>query len=209
MADADGRVVRAAQRRDDRRRKLLLAAQRTFSKKGFHATTIADIIQEARVARGTFYLYYPSKRAVFEALLAQMLAHISSAAERVDTGPGAEPIVVQMERRVRRLLEVVDSHRDLALILLREAGALDADMNQKLDAFYGSLCRLIEGGLRTGRAIGIVRPANPRILARLVLGGLKEVLLHWLTDPASVETEAAAKEILRYNLGGLFIPGRL
>ena len=61
---ADGRTTRAAKQRQDRREQVLLCAQRVFSRKGYHAAGVADIIQAAGVARGTFYLYFESKRRV-------------------------------------------------------------------------------------------------------------------------------------------------
>ncbi|GBD13073.1 putative HTH-type transcriptional regulator YvdT [bacterium HR24] len=47
----------------DRRRSLLAAARRVFARKGYEAATVAEIVAEAGVAQGTFYLYFPSKRA--------------------------------------------------------------------------------------------------------------------------------------------------
>ena len=44
-----------------RRDQLLDAAERLFAKKGLAESTVADIAEEAGVAKGTFYLYFPSK----------------------------------------------------------------------------------------------------------------------------------------------------
>ena len=48
---------------------LLEAARRVFSKKGFHDATVDEIAATAGVAKGTVYLYYPSKRAIYWAAL--------------------------------------------------------------------------------------------------------------------------------------------
>ncbi len=42
--------------REQRREQVLDAAKAVFAKKGFHRSSIADIIQRAGIARGTFYL---------------------------------------------------------------------------------------------------------------------------------------------------------
>jgi AcrR family transcriptional regulator len=54
--------------KENRRRDLLAAAARCFSRNGFHATTTADIVREAGVSQGTFYLYFSTKDDVIAAL---------------------------------------------------------------------------------------------------------------------------------------------
>ena len=53
---------------EERRAELMNSAQRLFLKQGIGATTIEQITDGARVAKGTFYLYFPSKEAVLAAL---------------------------------------------------------------------------------------------------------------------------------------------
>jgi len=54
--------------KEARRREILAAAQRCFSRNGFHTTTTADIVREAGVSQGTFYLYFKTKDDVIAAL---------------------------------------------------------------------------------------------------------------------------------------------
>jgi len=202
--EEDGRVRRAAERRSRRRVQLLQAAQRVFSNKGYHATSVADILAEASASRGTFYLYFPSKWAVFEALLEQMFQHISRAVRRVRVGEGSEPVVDQMNGNVCRVLDVVHAHRELTIILLREAVALDIDLDRKVAAFYGRLCQLVEGGLTLGQSMGLVRACDTRMVAHCVLGSMKEVVLDWLTASDPLDRDELAREILAYNLHGIY-----
>lgn len=53
---------------EQRRKDLVDAARRTFGEKGFKATTVSEIVREAGVAQGTFYLYFDSKEEVLEAV---------------------------------------------------------------------------------------------------------------------------------------------
>jgi AcrR family transcriptional regulator len=55
----------AAQRREQ----ILKAALEVFSQKGFAAATVPEIAKAAGVAAGTIYLYYPSKRELFIAVI--------------------------------------------------------------------------------------------------------------------------------------------
>ena len=51
--------------RQERRAQVLRHAKRIFARKGYHRTNVADIIARARIARGTFYLYFQNKRDIF------------------------------------------------------------------------------------------------------------------------------------------------
>lgn len=52
---------------------ILAAAQQIFAEKGFHKTTIDEIAESAQVAKGTVYLYFPDKKALFEHILNGLL----------------------------------------------------------------------------------------------------------------------------------------
>lgn len=51
-----------------RREELMDAAQTLFLQKGFAATSVAEIVKAADVAKGTFYLYFQTKEDVLNAL---------------------------------------------------------------------------------------------------------------------------------------------
>ena len=57
----------------ERRERILEAALTAFERGGYHGTHVDDVIREADIARGTFYLYFPGKHEVFEALVDRML----------------------------------------------------------------------------------------------------------------------------------------
>ena len=56
---------RSQRRREQTAGALLEAARRVLSAKGYHGTKIVDIARAASVGVGTFYLYYPTKEALF------------------------------------------------------------------------------------------------------------------------------------------------
>lgn len=50
---------------DFRRAEILAAAMVIFGKKGFDSTRMDDVAQQARIAKGTLYLYFRSKRDIY------------------------------------------------------------------------------------------------------------------------------------------------
>lgn len=92
-----GDIVRWRRRKEARPQEILEAALSVFAEKGFAAARMDDIAIRARVSKGTIYLYFKSKEAVFRALVQETLA-----------------------RRVSDLALVVRDHRGPVAPLLRE-----------------------------------------------------------------------------------------
>ena len=65
---ADYAARALAEQTIDRRRELLDAAVRVFARKGFHASRVGDIAEEAGVAHGLLYHYFRSKDEVLETI---------------------------------------------------------------------------------------------------------------------------------------------
>lgn len=203
----DGRSLRARRQRKSRRAQVLESALTAFVEKGYHAASITDIIAGASIARGTFYLYFESKRAVFEELLEGYLKRISASVSRVSLAPDAPPPGDQLRSNVERVLDVLSANQGLNQLLLRQAVGLDADFDRKLDEFYGRLIDYIQGALDLGQQMGMVRTQDldTALVAACVLGSVKELVNQYLTDSAarSLDRETAVRGLLSYNLRGI------
>ena len=58
---------------------ILLTGKKLFSEKGYQATSINEIIEKAKIATGTFYLYFDDKFALYSLLLSQYRKNIRKA----------------------------------------------------------------------------------------------------------------------------------
>jgi AcrR family transcriptional regulator len=67
LTNVDGRPL--SRRGLDTRRRVLDAAEKVFADLGYHNASIVKITEAAGVAQGTFYLYFGSKKAVFDELV--------------------------------------------------------------------------------------------------------------------------------------------
>ena len=61
----------------ERRRQILDAAERSFSRAGFHRTTMQDVAAEAGMSPGNLYRYFPSKDALVAGLCERDRAELS------------------------------------------------------------------------------------------------------------------------------------
>ncbi|GMV40123.1 MAG: hypothetical protein AMXMBFR64_18390 [Myxococcales bacterium] len=202
----DGRVRRARALREERRSQILDATRRVFAAKGYHAGSIKDIIDTAGIARGTFYLHFEGKRAVLDALLDQFLEQLRGMVRRVDvTSP--IPAEEQLLDNVTRVISTFVANDDLTRILLREAVGLDVEFDQKLTHFYARVLDLVQRSIRTGMALGLVRPVDSRLAAFCVLGGLKEVIVQLMeAGGPPPDARELARAVLDLNLRGLLVP---
>ena len=177
-----------------RRIQLLELARQLFAKKGYHETNIEDIVSAAEVARGTFYLYFTDKRAIFEELVSISLERIGAAIERVDVVDPARSVESQVLANIERIVHVLLDDPDTTKILLSAAVGVDEDFDPKLIAFYEEVGKLLEESLSDGQALGIVKAGDARVLSILTLGAMKELLyqivMRGLPYEASTVTEA-------------------
>lgn len=96
-------------------RKILDAARDEFGEKGFSDSSIVGITQRAGVALGTFYTYFESKEALFQALVRDMSAQV-----RDSVGPaliGSKDGLDGERRALAAFLDFVRDHRDIYRII--------------------------------------------------------------------------------------------
>jgi AcrR family transcriptional regulator len=96
-------------------RKILDAAREEFGERGFSDSSIVGITQRAGVALGTFYTYFDSKEALFQALVRDMSAQV-----RDKVGPalaGATDGLDGERCALARFLEFAREHRDIYRII--------------------------------------------------------------------------------------------
>jgi AcrR family transcriptional regulator len=160
----------------ERRQQILTHARDVFAVRGFHAAKIEDIVAAAGVARGTFYLYFEDKRAIFEEIVDGVLARIGATIVRVDPHDSSRSIAEQVRDNIRRVVAILLEDRSTTKIFLSDAVGLDPLFDRKLHSFYDELAGLLESSLRDGQALGIVADGDARVLSYLTLGALKELI---------------------------------
>jgi AcrR family transcriptional regulator len=195
--------ARGAISKEQRRAQLLEAARDAFAKRGYARTTVDDIALEAGVARGTFYLYFDDKRDAFEELVDGFAGKITEAIVRIVTDDPERPVAEQVLENIRGILGVCLAERTMTKILFTDAVGIDPEFERKLAAFYEVVVQLLTESLRDGQALGIVADGEPRVLAYLTIGALKELLYQAVTLGLSAESaEALTAQVYRFLCAG-------
>lgn len=131
---------------------LLNAAEREFGERGFHDAAITRITETAGVALGTFYVHFPSKEAIFRALVAHM-GHLTRSfiAERVADAPNR----LAAERQgLEAFVVFVRAHRNLYRIV-NESQFVAPDAYR---AYYEDFAKAYRRRLADAAARGEIRP---------------------------------------------------
>jgi len=191
--------------RTERRAQVLRHAKRIFARKGYHRTNVADIIARARIARGTFYLYFQNKKDLFEELLEQVVSELSTRILRLKVGPEEANPVDQLRNNLRRVVSFVLDERELTDILLNHSSGFDRELDMKIREFYERIAQMIQRSLDLGIQMELVRKCDTRAVSYCILGGIKEVV-GVLSRTRSRDAEILVQEILDFGLRGVARP---
>jgi len=156
-----------------RRQQILQAARDVFAKHGYHAAKVEDIVHAAGVARGTFYLYFEDKRAIFEEIVDRLLVRFGMAIQRVD--PKSD-VIDQVKANMRRIIHLLIEEKLTTKMLLSDANGVDPALDRKVHSFFEQVRALLEEALIDGQELGIVTSGNARMQAIFIIGALKEVM---------------------------------
>ncbi len=188
-------MVERTQAVEDKRRQLLDAAVRVFARKGFHASRVGDIAEEAGVAHGLLYHYFKSKDQVLEAVFHEnwsvLLARIASVEETDEPAPD------QLRHVAAIVLRTWLHLPDVVTVVIREFGRSPelaeriGELAQPIDAIQ----RVIERGIGRGE---FRKDVDPVFAAAVVYGSIDELLTGWVLGrlPAGEDDVAAAERTL-------------
>ena len=174
----------------ERCQQILNAAREVFAKRGYAQTTVDDIVAQAGVARGTFYLYFDDKRAAFAELVDRFATQLSSKIVRITTDDPERPVAEQVRDNIRAIIGVCLAERVMTKILFTDAPGVDHEFQSRIVSFYDTVMQLLIESLKDGQALGIVADGEPRVMAYLSLGALKELLYQAVTLGLSEESAA-------------------
>jgi AcrR family transcriptional regulator len=111
--------------------KLLDAARDVFHRKGYLAVTVDDIIDEAGVSRGTFYVYFRSKGEILSELFdTEHIAQVLALLESFPAKPTIESLRAWLDRYFRLYSEQRLTIRAWIQAGSRETGLRDSSLEQ-------------------------------------------------------------------------------
>jgi len=190
---------RSQRRREQTARTLLDAARRVLAAKGYHGTKIVDIARTASVGVGTFYLYYPTKEALFLELVEDTVARLKTELDSVRSSV-SDPIE---QSRVRTLtfFRFAQENRELFRIVFGHGASFHDVVRRCQEGFIRDLYESITAGME----IGALREGDAMIWAQAFIGSSLQVVSWWI-EQEDVPIEDVAASLSDLALYGMAIP---
>lgn len=186
-----------------RRDQIMAAAKTVFARKGFHATTIADIAKQAKLAYGSIYWYFDSKDELFHALMAveeqALRAHLAAAVSR----PGDSDVEGPFRSAVQATLEFFEADKACVKLLFRDAYALGNRFEKHLGGIYERFIDDIEAFIVVAQHRGEVVVAPPRMVAYTFAALIGQLAHRRLSTDDGVSAGAVADFAVSLVLDGL------
>ena len=180
-----------------RRAQLLKAARKVFRAKGYDGASVSEIVREAGVAQGTFYLYFPSKKAAAVSLRDGLMETMARAgATAVESRTSFED---RLEAMIAAGFKVARRNADLFRLAFIGADETHPEMHSESKE-HASILRAITDLFRDAVDAGEMEAMDPEIAARLATGLLQHAMIE-----AFVFGEGEESDLLEQGVSTLLL----
>lgn len=133
-------------------------ARREFARQGFDATSIRQIVAEARVTKPVLYYYFKNKRDLFLSLLEEAAAPLCDEVERIASGDGTPRD--RMVEIIAAVLRFVEKRPDEFRLLHRAVERREREVQVLAQKYFRRNFQAISGVLQEGVDRGDFRSLN-------------------------------------------------
>jgi AcrR family transcriptional regulator len=188
-----------------RAREILEGARRVIGRFGFEGTTIDRVAEEAKVAKGTIYLYFRNKDVLLHAAILEGLRTMIAETQAGDLadGPPLERIKVLVHHQFR----IQASYQDFLKAFFLESSFVNFEpgdaRGEELRAVYIDYLNFVATIVKSAMDAGALRRIDPHfaafVLTEIMTGCLRRRLIGLATTPL----EDDADEVLELFLRGV------
>jgi AcrR family transcriptional regulator len=148
-------------------REILAAARRVIAAHGFQGATIDRVAEEARIAKGTVYLYFGNKDDLLQAAMEEgIIAFVEQIRAEVE---GVTNPLEKLRRLITVQLDIMDANRDFIKDLMLEHSLVDPSSSspgaQRLVEHYLAHLHFIAGIIKECVSRGVMRKVDPEAVA--------------------------------------------
>ena len=167
---ADGTPPRWQRRKEERPSEILAAALETFVEHGYAATRLEEVARRAGVTKGTLYIYFESKEALFKAVVRANVVPILVTAEQI-AGDEAAPPAQLLRQLVNNWWEGMNSTHlaGLPKLVMSEAANFPELAQFWFDEVVVRGRQVFAEVLHRGIARGDFRPMDVDLAVRMIL----------------------------------------
>jgi AcrR family transcriptional regulator len=165
---------RFQRQREQTARELLEAARKVLAAKGYHGTKIVDIARDAGVGVGTFYLYYPTKEAIFLELVEDSVRRLKT---ELDAARARHDDPLQRSHvATETFFRFAQENRELFRIVFGHEASFHDVVRRSQEMFTRDVMENLAAGMRGGA----FRDGDERIWAQAFIGMSLQVVSWWV-----------------------------
>jgi TetR/AcrR family transcriptional regulator len=184
------------------REQLMRAALMLFTQRGYSATTVRELVEEAGVTKPVLYYYFGSKEGLFLELMRTHFGRLEAVIDRYRTGKGS------VRKRLMAMLadgfDYVRQDRNFIRLMHAvyfgppgEAPYFDFDAYHQ--RYHDLLSRLLDEGIERGE----FRPGNAGDMAWIILGTVEIAIEDQIASQASRIDRETLRRLLELVFNGL------
>lgn len=189
-----------------KREALQRAALDALLQHGYEAASIEQIAAAAGVARGTFYLYFEDKLALFDALMdlwylpvREVLDH---AALEISQAKGPEQLTAVYRDLSVALAAVALSQRDAALVAFRESRS-PGEAGERVRQRERQILDRVTAYTATAVERRLLSVRDPRLLSIIVYGAVERLVYEHMQGTDLGDPSLVAEEVLQLFVAAL------
>jgi AcrR family transcriptional regulator len=195
-SQSESQADRPQQRRQQTSRDLLDAARGVLAEKGYHGAKVVDIARAARVGVGTFYLYYPTKEAIFIELVEDTIRKLKQELDALHASTNDPRLASR--KSVEALFRFAQENRELFRIVFGHGATFHDVVRRAQEMFVADAVAHLEAGMRAG----VFRKSRPDILAHAFIGMSLQVISWWI-EQEDVPVEEVTETLIDLAFRGL------
>ncbi len=184
------------------------SASRVFSSKGYRLASVSDIVEEAAIGRGTFYLYFQSKSDVFRELIETYFEGYTRILREnherlVRAFREREGILSTWRENMLRVLQYSSDNPHLTKIVYREALGKDENFSERVEELSRVAREMLKEEFQLMYDRGMMRPCDIDLVTTIVMGSTVYVVMDHLLERGEGEVERLADAIVEYHIRAL------
>jgi AcrR family transcriptional regulator len=187
----------------DRRTELIEVATKLFLERGFHNTSIRDIVRACSFNVASLYMYVSSKEDILYLVAQDLMNNIAS--ELIATTPVADSPRRSLENGFASYCRIVDRLRRPIRLLYREVAFLPSELRPNVLGTVSDVVSYFEGIVRNGIEAGVFRNAFPRLAALDIMLIAHMIALHTREVREITDLDGYIKFQLGTILSGLLV----
>jgi len=196
-------------RRDGLKRQaqLMEVAMNIFAEKGYHATSVEDIVNTAGVAKGTFYLHFEGKKDVLDKIIDSYFSTLYESLKLLDISmPKPVDELSEIYMNVSRALIEDTRMKQFVRLLLSEMMGLDKGLTYKINDFFNRMVQMSSGYMRKAQNEGrVIRGIDPVLISHGIIGSVKEILYQWAVIDEQFDLEQGISNLVEVYFRGIII----